>query len=487
MLMEVKCDYLLVMTGDGHFVKAQKEERKYTLGETLHFKVYREPKPSIFASTRSLKAGFIAVATFILILSQVFFNPSNEVYAYMEIDIKPSMELSVNDEMEVVDIIPFNEDAQIVLSHMTKWKNQSIEIVAKQIIDICDAKGYMTHREVILTTIIVEENKKSSQKLKKAIAEITIYSETKTHSVVVSREATVEEREMSKDLNVSVGEYLEDLENEEDGKKLNQVVPVKVENSDEGQKGIPAENAEEEKESNVSEDASSLATPKLNPHKPKTSPVESVNEKQNKMTMKELKQSNHSKVSSERRPVSTEVTELETIKFNPKANENSKKTEVLKEKKTELPNVVPDNKKEAKSNGKPLNHEIKELKKTERVNDLPASTDNAKENSNGKANEQNEQKEKQEAGNGNSKENQNSKGNNVKGSENFGDKENKNSKSNGKETSNANRSIHAEVSLLSMVSLEVNVDLEQSFTMTVDESNEVEPVVIELKAETTTQ
>lgn len=292
MLVEEKTSYLLVMTKDGSFKRAKKERRNYKIGETLYFNEYREPKRSKVITVRPFKAGFIAVATLMLILSQVFFlEDSSEVYAYMAIDIKPSMELSVNEDMQVVDIIAFNEDAEVVITFLREWKNENVEAVAKQIIDICDSEGFLSNRDVVLTTIIVEENKEPSQKLKKAIAEITVYSESKTHSVVVSREATLEEREKSNELNVSVGEYLEGLE-EAEQVTPKEAVPVKLEtvpeplesnNSTKEVDTLPENEATEETDSNNS---SSISKPESNASKTVVVSEGHVNESADILTAK---------------------------------------------------------------------------------------------------------------------------------------------------------------------------------------------------------
>lgn len=361
MLVEEKTSYFVVMTKDGSFKRAKKEQRNYKIGGTLYFNEYREPKRSKIISVRPFKAGFIAVATLILILSQVFFlDDSSEVYAYMAIDIKPSMELSVNEDMQVVDIIAFNEDAEVVIAFLSEWENENVEVVAKQIIDICDSEGFLSDRDVVITTIIVEENKEPSQKLKKAIAEITVYSESKTHSVVVSREATLEEREKSNELNVSVGEYLEGLE-EAEQVTPKEAVPVKLEKVPEPHENnnptkevdtLPENEASEEIDSNNS---SSISKPESNVSKTVVVSEGHVNESADILNAKVVT------------PRKTANANLSTQHVKQISEDISNKEEVLNEK------IVSQLVKPASSNGKKKQESVSKPSSKEDHKDAKAS------------------------------------------------------------------------------------------------------------------
>lgn len=222
LLVDIQSDYILVMTKDGDFKRLPNKQYNLKVGDCFYFKDCKESRCYKTLATKSMKVAFAAVAALFLLISQMFLlDDSSKVYAYMAIDINPSLELSVNEKLQVVDIIPFNRDAELVLDRLTRWKRQDIEDVTKRIIDICEEEGYLNNRKVVLTTIIVEENNNRHSKLKKAIAEITVYSSEKKHSVVVSREATLKERNISSELNISVGKHLDNLIKEEEKRKKN--------------------------------------------------------------------------------------------------------------------------------------------------------------------------------------------------------------------------------------------------------------------------
>lgn len=225
-LLEVQEEYLIVMTKDGSFKKAVKEMMHYEIGDTVRVIPYVKNNVVELSFRKRVHVGLVTAATFVLLFAQLFLlQNSNEVYAYMSIDINPSMELSINDNMKVVDIETFNHDAEIVVQKLTDWKNKDVKLVTNDIIEICEQEGYLTSKKVVLTTTIVKSNDSSNEHLEKAIAEITIDAESEKFVMVTSQEASVEEREMSEKLNVSVGNYLK--EQKETNKIINEAVPKK--------------------------------------------------------------------------------------------------------------------------------------------------------------------------------------------------------------------------------------------------------------------
>src|SRR5699024_8253720 len=76
-------------------------------------------------------------ALFILILLPFHFipNQTNETYAYVNLDINPSVELEVNKALEVKDVKPLNEDAKKLLDTSNDYIGTDLAEVVNQIMD----------------------------------------------------------------------------------------------------------------------------------------------------------------------------------------------------------------------------------------------------------------------------------------------------------------------------------------------------------------
>ncbi|NHW60168.1 hypothetical protein HA378_33910, partial [Escherichia coli] len=73
---------------------------------------------------------------FLLILLPFFaWYDGDQTYALINLDINPSIEMKVNDNMEVLELVPLNEDARSLLGNENDWKSKSLEEVAATIIE----------------------------------------------------------------------------------------------------------------------------------------------------------------------------------------------------------------------------------------------------------------------------------------------------------------------------------------------------------------
>lgn len=112
--MEVNRQFLTVLTPEGEFLRAQNQNHAYKIGQEINFIPYiLEKRKNPFDLLLKRKMAFSAAVA--ILLFSIFFFPyyqSNQVYAYMSIDINPSLELAVNQDFEVLDIIPYNNDGK---------------------------------------------------------------------------------------------------------------------------------------------------------------------------------------------------------------------------------------------------------------------------------------------------------------------------------------------------------------------------------------
>ena len=104
-------------------------------------------------------------AVFILLMSFFKFFYSDEIYAYIALDINPSLELMVNEDTIVIDAIAFNEEGKMVLDGI-KYKGGPLEKVVYNIIKNSEEKGFIKgqEKEIILISTAFENNKRQAVK-----------------------------------------------------------------------------------------------------------------------------------------------------------------------------------------------------------------------------------------------------------------------------------------------------------------------------------
>lgn len=215
-IMEINERFLTLLTPEGEFLRAQKLNRQYHIGEEINFYPISEkekegwPLTSIFSSFKA-KTITAALVMLVLVTSSFFtFNGHNEVYAYMSIDINPSIELGINDKFQVIEISPYNEEGEEIVNQIPNWKKKSVKEVTSQIVKQIKNQGYTRDNyEIVIATVNTQkENKALETKFEKEITEIkeTIQKEELEVKVM---DASPKEREKAKEHGLSTGAYKE--------------------------------------------------------------------------------------------------------------------------------------------------------------------------------------------------------------------------------------------------------------------------------------
>ncbi len=76
-----------------------------------------------------------AIMLFIFIILPVFSN--NKAYAYMTIDINPSVEMALNSDYEVIELTPLNDEGKKVVNDIDDWEKTDFKKVIDDIITDC--------------------------------------------------------------------------------------------------------------------------------------------------------------------------------------------------------------------------------------------------------------------------------------------------------------------------------------------------------------
>ncbi|WP_075981137.1 anti-sigma factor domain-containing protein [Bacillus massilinigeriensis] len=214
-IIEINERFLTLLTPDGEFMRALKHNRPYTLGEEISFSPMELERKrwSFLPFFQTFKGKAVVAAGFAIILAVSTFLPmyqDNKVYAYMSIDVNPSIELAVNDDLQVVELIPYNNEGKEIIEEIKDWKKSNIEEVTKKILSEIDEKGFTDkNQEIIIAKVYAGKREKViDRKLNNQIKHIK--NEVKNEKIDVNVvEATQEEREKAKKQGLTTGKYIE--------------------------------------------------------------------------------------------------------------------------------------------------------------------------------------------------------------------------------------------------------------------------------------
>ena len=178
-IMEIEEEFLTLMTPEGEFLHTKRQNQPYAIGEEIHFfPIERVKSSNPFSSINGIfkfKPVWALVAVFVIMLGSLFpMYQSNKAYAYMSIDVNPSIELVVNKKMQVVEVTGFNTDGKKIVSHLTRWKKKNVSDLVQIILVEMNKEGYLsTNDRVIISTARTKSPEENVEKeLKANIEEI---------------------------------------------------------------------------------------------------------------------------------------------------------------------------------------------------------------------------------------------------------------------------------------------------------------------------
>jgi Anti-sigma factor N-terminus len=215
-IMDIKDNLLIMMTPEGEFLKGEKRcEHSYQIGKEIFFFPIQEEKrkQKKFLFSPLWKVASIAAA-FLIIITMVSASllQNKEAYAYVSVDINPSMELSVNHDRKVMEITPFNKDAEKVISELNDWKGEKVEAVTEKIIKECDELGFLTENHTIVIASVFT-SLASTKDVKVITNELTSFEqsiEKETNTSITFKEASSKERKEAKEKGMTVAKFMKE-------------------------------------------------------------------------------------------------------------------------------------------------------------------------------------------------------------------------------------------------------------------------------------
>lgn len=210
-IFEIDEEFLTLLTPDGQFLRARNEAYQYKIGQEIQFVPMEEAvrKPMQWFQSFKMKAIFAAAVVMLIgagTLIPVYQN--NQVYAYMSLDDGSSIELEMNEDLQVIGIVPFNKEGEQIAESISDWKKQDVSIVSEKIVTEMKKQRVGDGEIVLSSTTIEEKNKEANERLKKKMSDIhTVVNKNNSTMKVV--EGTKAEREKAINKGVTLGQYKE--------------------------------------------------------------------------------------------------------------------------------------------------------------------------------------------------------------------------------------------------------------------------------------
>ncbi|MFF2286867.1 anti-sigma factor domain-containing protein [Peribacillus butanolivorans] len=319
-ILSINKRFVTLLTPEGEFLKTKRQERTYEVGEEITFSPVK-PKVTLSFSSFHLsfkKKAVLSVAAALLILFSILPSYSSEhVSAYMTIDVNPSIELELNDHLEVLKLTGLNEDGKLVIDQLTNWKGKEIKTVTNRIVETTKQLGYLKgNKQIVVSTTLLDKDKKLDKNLKEEIKEISKQGNVSQTKMKVIQ-ATKTDRKQARKQGVSTGKYVEKKLNEDKEKvKVNTREPA----TDKNVEGN-TETLEEKIESQSKKNKSNQVNEKVNNPIKKKEKVNKPNEKKEK--------ANNPKEKKEKTVIKGELTEKRVMQ---KQYKQKKETSDKKEK-----------------------------------------------------------------------------------------------------------------------------------------------------------
>ncbi|MEG7925630.1 anti-sigma factor domain-containing protein [Bacillus cereus] len=231
-VMDIKKHSVVVLTPNGEFITCKRKGDSCIIGEEISFDE-QEQKASHFSIPSFLKPASVLVACFLFAVLFFYNQPEEKVFAYVSVDINPSLEVSVTKDFRVIDLQACNDDGRRILKELKQWENKQLQEVIRTIINQSQEDKYLTNDKQVMLTAVAKD-KALEPLLEKAMKELKKEYELK-HITVEYQSSTMQIRENARKAGIGTGVYIKQ-ENEKNKSLTPPVTPSNpVENEEEVQ------------------------------------------------------------------------------------------------------------------------------------------------------------------------------------------------------------------------------------------------------------
>ncbi|EMT38477.1 anti-sigma factor domain-containing protein [Thermoanaerobacter thermohydrosulfuricus] len=153
-----------VMTEKGEF-KCLKNLQNVDIGETIELN-------GNFLALRHTAKILIAASLLLALIFTIINFKSPEVYAYVYIDINPSIEVLIDKNAKIISANPLNEDGKKILKNLS-YKGLDITTFINQTVKESQKLGFLKEEDtIVITTVNIKNSHVINEDIQKAINDI---------------------------------------------------------------------------------------------------------------------------------------------------------------------------------------------------------------------------------------------------------------------------------------------------------------------------
>ncbi|PGU12140.1 hypothetical protein COD21_06435, partial [Bacillus cereus] len=229
-VMDIKKHNVVVLTPNGEFITFKRKAHSYMIGEEIPFNKQEQRVPR-FSMFPFLKPASLLVACFLCALLFFYNQPEEKVFAYVSVDINPSLEASVTKDLRVIDLRACNDDGRRILKELKQWENKYLQDVIRTIIRQSQEDKYLTDDKQVMLTAVTKDKSLEPQ-LEKVMKKLKKEYELK-HITVEYQSSTMQVRENAREEGVGTGVYIK-----QENEKKKMLTPASPSNQVENQEEI---------------------------------------------------------------------------------------------------------------------------------------------------------------------------------------------------------------------------------------------------------
>lgn len=159
----------IVLTSEGTFLEINAHGQA-EIGQEVEFSAQELVRRTRIRHWTPSMKNFMRVAVLVLVFVLALFPVyswynGNKAYAYVSLDFNPSIELKVNNRMDVVSVAALNEDAKTVLANLDDWQGEDVKTVAASILRISSDLGLLADSESIIIGVNYIHTKQEDKQL----------------------------------------------------------------------------------------------------------------------------------------------------------------------------------------------------------------------------------------------------------------------------------------------------------------------------------
>lgn len=159
----------IVLTSEGTFLEISAQGQA-EIGQEVEFSAHELVRRTTIRHWTPSMKNFMRVAVLVLVFVMALFPVyswynGNKAYAYVSLDFNPSIELKVNNRMDVVSVAALNTDAKTVLANLDDWQGENVKTVAASILRISSDLGLLADSESIIIGVNYIDTKQEDKQL----------------------------------------------------------------------------------------------------------------------------------------------------------------------------------------------------------------------------------------------------------------------------------------------------------------------------------